>query len=133
MVFWLIWLISVKLGFNFSLWGRAKKSNLKCIQVQQCGWVQPWFVVWWLNISQDFSLIPDISNKLPEFPYISGIFSKILTSSTPTWTFSSLIIPASSSHLLQHRLGGVESSLVWDHCAKMTVVLTSVFSLMWWP
>ena len=53
--FWLIWLILVyfKLGFYFGLWGRAMMSDLNCILVWQCNWVQLWFVVWWLDISAE--------------------------------------------------------------------------------
>ena len=91
---------------------------------------------------RNFSQIPDINNNYRNFHISQEFLSKILTSSTPTWTFSSLTIPAGSSHLLQHRLGGVKSSLVcvcqgganvpkWP---ILTVVLTMcVFPLMWWP
>ena len=64
LVFWLI----SKLRVLFWFMGWAKMSDLNYILVQQCDWVQLWFVVWWLNNSWNFTYLrislqnPDIIN-----------------------------------------------------------------------
>ena len=73
-------------------------------------WDGPRWATWtasWCNSVTEYNVVCGlVTQQLPEFQHISGIFSKILTSSTPTWTFSSQTIPMVKVRCL-HRLEGV--------------------------
>ena len=90
-----------KLGFYFGLYMG---------QGLICCFADSWISEWTGGLMSD--VVPDLLKETPYLHHISVFSDHISQFKSPATT----------------QIGGMKSSLVWGHCAKKTVMLTSVFT-----